>query len=234
MKAVRLLDASTHTADIDFREGVIININKPVDWTSFDVVKKIRKVVGIKRVGHAGTLDPFATGVLLVCIGPATKQVNRLMELQKEYVATLDFGKVTDTYDRTGTVLRETDPPNLSLAELRNACKRFVGQIEQTPPMYSAIRVDGRRLYELARRGEVVERPARKVHIHQLDLVDYQMPYLKIRVVCSRGTYIRSLAHDLGEVVGCGAYLQDLVRTRIGPHTLEKALSIESLEALVN
>ncbi len=213
----------------DFELGEILNINKPVGWTSFDVVKKIRGQLNIKKVGHAGTLDPFATGVLLICTGRATKKVEDLMNLKKEYIARIEFGKTTDSYDLTGTILSERSADNLELENINQVIKQFHGEIYQTPPMYSAVKVNGERLYKLARRGEVVERKPRKIRIYQTDVIDFRNPVLKLRIVCSRGTYIRALANDMGEILGCGGYLTALTRTRIGDYKLEDSFEIKDL-----
>ncbi|MCH7673883.1 tRNA pseudouridine(55) synthase TruB [candidate division KSB1 bacterium] len=213
----------------DFELGEILNINKPVGWTSFDVVKKIRGQLNIKKVGHAGTLDPFATGVLLICTGRATKKVEDLMNLKKEYIARIEFGKTTDSYDLTGTIVSERSADNLELENIKQVIKQFHGEIYQTPPMYSAVKVNGERLYKLARRGEVVERKPRKIRIYQTDVIDFRNPFLKLRIVCSRGTYIRALANDMGEILGCGGYLTSLTRTRVGDYKLEDSFEIKDL-----
>lgn len=213
----------------DFELGEILNINKPVGWTSFDVVKKIRGQLNIKKVGHAGTLDPFATGVLLICTGRATKKVEDLMNLKKEYIARIEFGKTTDSYDLTGTIVSERSADNLELENINQVIKQFHGEIYQTPPMYSAVKVNGERLYKLARRGEVVERKPRKIRIYQTDVIDFRNPFLKLRIVCSRGTYIRALANDMGEILGCGGYLTSLTRTRVGDYKLEDSFEIKDL-----
>ena len=212
--------------ELDFEKGEILNINKPIGWTSFDVVKKVRNHIRVK-VGHAGTLDPFAAGVLLLCTGRATKQVPRLMALEKEYVAQLELGVVTDTLDPTGQVVVRRQVPQLNATQIEQICQGFTGEIEQVPPMFSAVKVNGRRLYELARKGKTIERQPRKVTIYELELLDLESPFLTVRVVCSKGTYIRSLASDLGEALGCGAYVKALTRTRIGPYRLEEAWTVE-------
>ncbi|TDI94367.1 MAG: tRNA pseudouridine(55) synthase TruB [Caldithrix sp.] len=213
----------------DFELGEILNINKPVGWTSFDVVKKIRGQLKIKKVGHAGTLDPFATGVLLVCTGRATKKVEELMNLKKEYIARIEFGKNTDSYDLTGTVLSEKDASNVTLDRICQHIEKFKGDVEQIPPMYSAVKVNGERLYKVARRGEVVERKPRKVTIYQMDILDFNNPFLELRIVCSRGTYIRTIANDLGEMLGCGAYLTALTRAGIGDFKLDDSFEVTDL-----
>lgn len=214
-------------AHAEFENGKVLNINKPEGWTSFDVVKKIRSTIHVKKVGHAGTLDPFATGVLLVCTGRATKQVEDLMQLEKEYVAELELGKTTDSFDRTGKILSETEVGQLAETEIQGVCAQFEGETLQTPPMYSALKINGQRLYELARKGITVERRPRKINIYRLDVLNMEIPSVTVRVVCSRGTYVRALAHDIGERLGCGAYLKALVRSRIGSYRLADAMTIE-------
>ena len=213
----------------DFERGEILNINKPAGWTSFDVVKKIRSQLNIKKVGHAGTLDPFATGVLLVCTGRATKKVEELMNLKKEYIACIEFGKTTDSYDLTGTVLSEKDTSSVTLDRIGELIEKFKGDIEQIPPMYSAVKLNGVRLYKLARRGEVVERKPRKVTIYQMDILDFKNLFLELRIVCSRGTYVRTIANDLGEMLGCGGYLTALTRARIGDYKLDDSFEVKDL-----
>lgn len=217
------------TSRCDFESGVILNINKPAGWTSFDVVKKVRGLIRVKKVGHAGTLDPFATGVLLVCTGKATKSVESLMGLQKEYLAEIELGKLSDTYDCTGTIQEVEGARAVSLQEVQKACQSYVGSIEQVPPMFSAIKVNGQRLYELARKGIEVARKPRKVLINAVEVLEFSYPRLTIRVRCGRGTYIRSLAHDLGQTLGCGGYVTALTRTRVGPHTIADAWTIPEL-----
>lgn len=219
------------TALSDFEYGRILNFNKPAGWTSFDVVKKVRNVLKVKKVGHAGTLDPFATGVLLVCTGKATKRVNELICLEKEYLARVELGRETDTFDCTGTVVRQTDSLHLAPSAIINSCKKFEGEIYQTPPMFSAVKVNGVRLYNLARQGLTIARKARKINIYKLDVVDIKIPFVTLKVVCSKGTYIRTLAHDIGEKLACGANLNALTRTRIGSHTIEKSYAVSEFVA---
>lgn len=209
--------------------GFII-IDKPVGPTSHDIVDRMRKITGIKKIGHAGTLDPFARGVLILAIGrEATKRINELVKTNKEYVADVRLGAVTDTYDRTGHVLKEkkTTPP--SLEKIKKTLNEFRGEQEQLPPMYSAKKIKGKKLYELARKGEEVERKAVPITIHSLELMNYEFPELKIKVKCSSGTYLRTLAYDIGEALGCGAYLEELQRTKVGEHRLEDAINIEKI-----
>lgn len=212
--------------DVSAAPGSVININKPKDWTSFDVVKKVRNVLKIKKVGHAGTLDPFATGVLLVCTGRATKKVNSLVLEEKEYVAKALLGKSTDTYDYTGKVTEERDFSHITEEAIFTVCNSFVGEIEQIPPMFSAKKNKGVRLYSLARKGITIERKPNKVTIHELEVLHVDIPEVTIKVVCSKGTYIRTLAHDIGRKLDCPAHLVELERTRIGTFRVDEALSI--------
>lgn len=208
----------------------ILNIDKPLGWTSHDVVAWIRRVLKIKRVGHAGTLDPLATGVLLVCLGQATRISEYLMASDKTYRATIQLGTITDTYDMDGQIV-ETRPvrPEIDRGAIWIALGRFVGDIMQAPPAYSAIKQDGVPLHRRARRGEDVRPSARPVHIHSIQLVDYAEPCLTVDVTCEPGTYIRSLAHDLGQALGCGAALSALRRTRSGRFLADDALSPEAM-----
>lgn len=209
--------------------GGIVLVNKPVDCTSHDVVKRLRQVFQTKKVGHAGTLDPFATGLLLVCVEEATRIVEYLTECEKEYVAEMKLGESTDTQDCTGTVEAIRPVASFRETELRQTFARFMGTIPQVPPMFSARRIDGTRLYKLARQGETVDRPARQVTITALEILELALPLIRFRVVCSKGTYIRTLAHDIGEVLGCGAHLRALERRRIGPFWLREAVSLEQV-----
>ena len=214
------------------RHGYLV-IDKPLGWTSHDVVARVRRIVGERRVGHAGTLDPAATGVLPVAVGLATRTIEYLAVADKSYRATIRFGVTTDSADSEGDVIAETDPSHLTLPDIEAALARFRGEISQVPPMHSAIKVDGRRLYELARKGETVEISPRFVTISTLDVVDWAAPDLSIDVTCTKGTYIRSLARDIGEAVGTGAHLAALRRTRTGPFTLDEACSLEQLAARI-
>ena len=210
-----------------FEEGQVLLIDKPYEWTSFDVVRKLRGLMKVKKVGHAGTLDPLATGLLILCTGAYTKKINEYMAQEKEYTGTLVLGATTPTYDL------ESIPSNFKPAEcltdndILNATKAFTGEIFQTPPIHSAIKKDGQRAYELARLGEEVKLASRKIFIREFAITEIQKPTVRFRVVCSTGTYIRSLANDLGEALGCGAYLSTLCRTRIGNFLLKDALTIE-------
>jgi len=219
----------------DFINGHTFLVDKPVDWTSFDVVNKLRyslrNVTGKKKikVGHAGTLDPFATGLLIICSGKATKSIDLTANREKEYIAEFELGKSTDSQDVTGEILSEKP---VSASVTREAIEEiinthFMGEIEQIPPMFSAVKVDGKRLYKLARKGEEVERKSRKITILTYEVLQFEAPFVTVRIKCSKGTYIRTLAHDLGEKLGCGAYCKQLQRTKVGEYSLENAFSVE-------
>jgi tRNA pseudouridine55 synthase len=206
-----------------------LNIHKARGLTSHDVVAKIRRVLKLKKVGHAGTLDPLATGVLIVCVGNATRLSEYVMASTKHYTAQVHLGVTTDTYDAEGEVIAERDASNITLGQIETALKPFLGAIDQIPPMYSAIKQGGKKLYDLARAGQVVEREARRVTIEALTVRNVALPEFDLDVVCSAGTYIRSLAYDLGEVLGVGAYLAGLSRTASGAFTLENAVTLDEL-----
>lgn len=209
----------------------ILNINKPVGMTSHDVVARVRKILKQKRVGHTGTLDPLASGVLPICIGQGTRVAEYLSESGKAYLADIAFGTVTDTYDAEGTVLRSADTSHLTRAQIEAELPRFLGEQMQVPPRYSAVKLQGQPAYKLARAGEAVTLEPRRVIISRLDIRDWQPPRLTLAVECSKGTYIRSLAYDLGERLGVGAHLAALVRTRSGPFSLPESISLEQLAA---
>ncbi len=208
----------------------ILNINKPLGKTSFSIVSMVKRLSGEKRVGHAGTLDPAATGVLPVCLGQGTRITEFLMDDTKVYRAEIELGVTTDTYDADGEITQRGDPSGISLGQFESALSAFCGLTRQVPPMYSAIKYRGKPLYELAREGITVERKSRPVKIHSIELTDWQPPVAAIEVVCGKGTYIRSLAHDLGQALGCGAHLKSLVRSRCGLLDIKDALSITQLE----
>jgi len=190
----------------------------------------VKRLSGERRVGHAGTLDPAATGVLPVCLGRGTRVTEFLVDATKTYLAQIELGVATDTYDGSGQITQQGDPSGINQPQLESALDLFRGSIQQTPPMYSALKYQGRPLYELARAGLNVERKSRLAKVHHLGLINWQPPVLTIEVECGKGTYIRSLAHDLGQSLGCGAHLKSLVRTRCGPFNIEDALSIPQLE----
>jgi tRNA pseudouridine55 synthase len=208
----------------------ILNIDKPLGITSHDAVDKVRRASGIGRVGHAGTLDPAASGVLLVCLGQATRVTEFLMEGRKEYDAQIRLGITTDSGDSAGRVIHEAREVRTSREQIEQALIQFHGRIQQIPPMHSALKHKGTPLYELARRGIEVERSPRLVEIYDLQLTDWTPPSLRLRVECSRGTYIRALARDLGETLGTGAHLQNLVRVASGAFTLDDAISLSTVE----
>ncbi len=210
--------------------GIII-VNKETGFTSHDVVAKLRGICGQKKIGHTGTLDPAATGVLPVCLGSGTKLCDMLTDRDKEYVAELLLGVETDTQDTTGSVLRES-PVTVTEEEVSRACLSFLGDYDQIPPMYSALKVDGKKLYELARAGKEVERKARRVRILELEILEMRLPVVKLRVVCSKGTYIRTLCSDIGQKLGCGGAMQSLQRTKAGRFRLEDALTLGDLQQL--
>ncbi|HEA47071.1 MAG TPA: tRNA pseudouridine(55) synthase TruB [bacterium] len=208
-----------------------LNVNKPKGMTSHDVVDEIRRLVGREKVGHTGTLDPEAIGVLPLAIGKATKII-QFLEGGKGYRATMRLGITTNTQDITGKVIAKSDEINVSNERIREVFNNFSGKIEQMPPMVSAVKVKGERLYKLAREGKEVERPKRTVEIYRLDLLDYEPPDITFEVSCSRGTYIRTLCHDMGKALGCGACLKDLVRTKSGIFTLKESHPLEELERM--
>ncbi len=209
----------------------VLKVNKPVGPTSHDVVYRCRRILGREtKVGHTGTLDPFASGVLVIVTGQATRLARYLQATEKEYIAEVRLGQETDTCDREGRIVAEKPVPSLSERDTESALQRFRGPIQQIPPMYSAVKINGKRLYKLARKNETIERPPRDVEIFSLDLVEETENRLKLKIICSSGTYIRSLAHDLGLNMGCGAHLSSLVRTRSGPFTISETLTLDELK----
>ena len=206
----------------------VLLFNKPYKWTSFDVVHKIRNTLKIKRIGHAGTLDPLATGLLIICTGKMTRSIHMFQDMEKEYTGTLVLGYVTASYDLetavTGSFPTEQITPDL----IRETASLFTGVIEQTPPAHSAVKVGGKRSYALARKGKTPELKSRKVHVNRFEITSIDMPRIQFLVTCSKGTYIRSLAHDFGKALGSGAYLEVLCRTRIGHYRLADAYEIEA------
>lgn len=206
----------------------IINIYKPKGISSFDAVRKVRKICNIKKVGHTGTLDPLACGVLPICVGKATKLVDYIMKDYKIYKTTLKLGVTTDTYDREGKVLKESEI-NVSEERVLNEIENFKGDIEQIPPMYSALKVNGKKLYELARKGIEVERKSRPITIYSIENIVIDMPYVTMEIKCSKGTYIRSLCYDIGENLKCGATMWELERTASGEFTKENSIKLEEL-----
>ncbi len=211
-------------------EVAVLPVDKPRTWSSFDVIRKLRGVLGVRKMGHAGTLDPLATGLLIVLVGRATKLMERFMELPKVYEGTIRLGEVTPTYDAEGEVTERADASAITPDDLQRARERFLGTIEQQVPSYSAIKVGGERLYKKARRGEIIQPPRRIVTIDSLDLVARSGDDVSFVVTCSKGTYIRSLAHEFGQVLGVGAHLADLRRTAIGDFSVAEAWTLDQLE----
>ena len=208
----------------------MLNIYKPVGWTSFDIVRWIRRHVGDLKVGHAGTLDPFAEGVILVCIGAATKRVPELVALEKEYEGCIELGICTDTLDITGRIVQKRPIPILDEDSIQNASSEFIGNIEQLPPMYSAVKIDGRRLYQIARSGGKVQRKPKVVQIFSIKVLQYDVPFVFFRVRCSKGTYVRTLAADWAECMGTVGYLKTLKRIRVGHYKSNKAHFLNTIE----
>jgi len=210
----------------------IININKPQGITSFDVIRKLRKILSIRKIGHTGTLDPLATGVLIVCVGKATKLVQDIEKKEKEYIAEFDLGYKTDTYDIQGKTLDKVDNFSVTKEELETVLKNYIGDIKQVPPMYSAIKINGEKLYELARRGETIERAARDISIFSLELLEFNGKKVKIKCVVSKGTYIRSLIYDIGEDLKTFATMTSLIRTKVGNENIDNSFTLETIESL--
>jgi len=215
---------------LPYAEGKVLLINKPLHWTSFDVVRKMRSILQIKKIGHAGTLDPLATGLLIVCTGKFTKKINEYMAQEKEYTGHITIGAVTPTYDLESEPVDLKDYSFLTDEMIHAATARFTGTIDQFPPIYSAIKKDGVALYQLARRGEDVQPETRKVTIYLFEITNVTLPVISFKVVCSTGTYIRSLANDFGAALGCGGFLSSLRRTRIGIFKADDAMTMEQFE----
>lgn len=224
---------------MDFQKGEVIYFNKPLEWTSFDLVKRIRsricRALHVKKlkVGHAGTLDPLATGVMIICTGKATKLIESFQYQTKEYIAGLELGATTPSFDLETEVDARFPFEHITKEAIEKALKGFIGRIEQVPPMYSANKIDGVRAYEYARKGEEVELKAKVLVIDEIELLDCALPHIKIRVVCSKGTYIRALARDIGLALDSGAYLTSLQRTRIGDVTLEQCLEVDQIDQIL-
>ncbi|WP_231891220.1 tRNA pseudouridine(55) synthase TruB [Arachidicoccus ginsenosidimutans] len=217
-----------HPAMQPFLDGKVILLNKPLRWTSFDAVKKIRGLTGVSKVGHAGTLDPLATGLLIVCTGAFTKKINEYMAQEKEYTGSFTLGSTTPTYDLESAPENEKDISHLTNDEIISCTDNFTGEIEQTPPIHSAIKKDGKPVYLAARKGIEVKLEPRKIFIKEFEITKIDLPKVYFRVVCSTGTYIRTLANDFGAKLNVGAHLSELCRTRIGNFKLEDAETIET------
>lgn len=211
----------------------VININKPLGITSHDVVYRLRKILSVKKIGHTGTLDPDASGVLPMCVGRATKTADMLTAKDKQYIAELTLGSRTDTLDKTGTVLERAEV-NASEADIKAAVNKFIGDIEQIPPMFSAIKINGKKLYELARKGEEIERKPRCVRIGNIEILDINLPEKKVSILvdCSKGTYIRSLCDDIGKELGCFAHMSNLIRTKSGRFDIKESYTLEQVEEM--
>jgi tRNA pseudouridine55 synthase len=216
-----------------WEQGQVLLVDKPLHWTSFDVVRKLRSLIRIKKIGHAGTLDPLASGLLIVCTGKFTKKINEYMGMEKEYTGTFTLGAVTPTYDLESEPTDHSDATNISEAQLHAATQPFIGAIQQVPPIHSAIKQNGKPVYLKARKGIEVELEPRNITIHAFTIEKIEMPVVHFKVVCSTGTYIRSLAHDYGKQLGCGAYLSSLRRTRIGTFLASDALNMEQWETAI-
>lgn len=217
----------TNFQEVDFAAGQTILVDKPLELTSFDVIYRLRRFLHIKKIGHAGTLDPKATGLLIVCTGKSTKKIDSYMGLPKEYTGTIVLGEQTPSMDTETGVHIKMESDHVTIDMLAKAVEELTGEIEQIPPMYSAVAKNGTRLYSLARQGKTIEREPRKVVVEEFEVTGFTPPVVAFRVVCSKGTYVRVLAHDLGEKLGCGAHLASLRRTAIGEFRVEDALTIE-------
>ena len=213
----------------DFAGGEVLLVDKPLTWTSFDAVKKIRGAVKIKKVGHAGTLDPLATGLLIICTGKMTKQIDTFQGQEKEYTGTICLGKSTPSFDLETEVDEETPIDHITEEALHEAAKELTGALMQVPPLFSAVKIDGKRAYKHARKGDDIELKARPVEVKVFEITQVALPYVSFRIVCSKGTYIRSLARDFGFSLQTGAHLTELRRTRIGDFTIEQALPLPEL-----
>jgi tRNA pseudouridine55 synthase len=213
-----------------YEQGQVLLIDKPLEWTSFDAVRKVRYLTNTKKVGHAGTLDPLATGLLIICTGRFTKKINEYMAQEKEYTGTITLGAITPTYDLESEPLAFKSFDHVRAEDLQTCAEKFTGPVMQTPPIHSAIKKEGKRVYELARKGIDVKLEPRPVTIAVFEIVKVELPLVHFRVVCSTGTYIRSLANDFGECLGTGGYLSKLCRTRIGDFELKDSVSIEEFE----
>ena len=209
--------------------GEVFLIDKPLEWTSFDVVKKVRNALRIKKVGHAGTLDPLASGLLIVCAGKMTKQIETFMGQEKEYTGTFVLGATTESFDLEKPVIPVADASGITLEQVKQAASQLTGDILQIPPMHSAIKVDGKRVYEAARAGKEVKMDPRPVQVREFEITRFEGNEVDFRISCSKGTYIRSLARDMGEILGVGAYLKALCRTRIGDFLLSEAKDLMTL-----
>ncbi len=211
---------------------IVISINKPKGITSQDAVSKVKRILKVKKAGHTGTLDPMATGLLIVCVNRATRLASYFSNLDKEYLAVMKLGETTDTLDAEGTITSVSDPSDIDKASISKVLKSFEGTIQQLPPMYSALKHKGKPLYKLAREGVEIERELREVNIKYIELLDIKLPFVTFRTLCSKGTYIRTLCDDIGRELGVGAHLNELERTEIGQYKIDKSLSLDELKSI--
>ena len=225
--------------EFQFQEGEVLLVNKPIHWTSFQLVNKLRWLVKTKlkvkkiKVGHAGTLDPLATGLMIICTGKKTKEINQYQAAEKEYIATIKLGATTPSYDGEEAENYFYGKQHINEDLIQKTILTFLGDIQQYPPIFSAIKVGGKKLYESARKGKEVELKPRNISIKELEILEINMPYIRLRVTCSKGTYIRSLAYDIGKSLNSGAWLSKLERTKIGEYTLENAIDIQDFENMM-
>jgi len=217
-----------------FQSGAVMLLDKPLEWSSFDVVRYVRNRIGIKKVGHAGTLDPLATGLLILCSGKATKSISQIQDQFKEYIATIKFGESTPSFDAALDTDQTKPWDHINLERVREVIEqKFTGTIEQVPPIYSAIRMKGERLYKKARRGETFDLPPRQVTIHSTEILSFDLPYCTVKIQCGKGTYIRSFAHDLGIALNSRGHLTDLRRTKTGKFTVDDAMEPSMFDELI-
>lgn len=226
------LTAACDVQHLDFEKGEILLVNKPLDWSSFDVVHRVRDLFHVTKVGHAGTLDPKATGLLIVCTGRQTKMIWRFSDQEKEYEGVMRLGAKTDSFDSETPEREGGDYSTITEGQIRDVFKGFIGTQTQTPPMYSAVKRRGTPLYKFARKGRTLVREAREILISRFEVTKVDLPDVHFRIVCSKGTYVRALVDDCGSRLGCGAYLRELRRTRIGTLSLDQAFDIKALHAL--
>ena len=218
--------------NLDYLSGQVILIDKPVNWTSFDVVAKLRRLINVKKVGHAGTLDPLATGLLIVCTGKKTKEIANYQEQRKKYIGIITLGKSSPSMDLATNITEKSVPENLTEEKIFEVRNKFLGKIEQVPPMFSAVKHKGKALYKLARKGKEVEREPRQVEIYCFDITKIELPDIHFEIACSKGTYIRVIANDFGNELGCGGILSLLRRTEIGDYKVDDAYSMNEFSSM--
>ncbi len=230
-----ILRTKSDFSDIDFNKGEVILIDKERGFTSFDIVHRMRRLSGVKKVGHAGTLDPKASGLLIICTGKKTKEITEYQNLEKTYEGIIAIGNTTPSFDSETEFNSDSSESaaNITIEQIEEAKKDFIGAINQVPPMYSALKLNGKALYKYARKGVTVERAPRPVEIYSFDILKFEFPDIHFRIKCSKGTYIRVIANDLGAKLGCGAYLKSLRRTQIGSYNVSDAFEVEELKKLL-